>query len=99
MPKYLFRLGSPRIDGSMPYLGDEIEYPFELRTGDVVILGEDLFEMIREYLPDSTRVQYWVGSVWHTVKLKDNENTCPTVFLVDYDPIQARLRDVLEEQH
>lgn len=96
MPKYLFRVGSPQIEGMMPYLGEEIDYPFELRTGDVVIISEKMQEELLKHLPDYPRVQFWAGSVHHSIGGKTE--ACPVVFLTDYNPVEKLINDILDDR-
>lgn len=55
-----------------------MEYPFELRAGDVVVLDETLWKRIREEYPEAVSPQMWVGQVIHFLPEPD----LPALFLV-----------------
>lgn len=68
MPKYNFYYGvQQKKTGGFLFLG-EIDYPYELQKGDVVIIGEYFLKKLREEnFPNWARQQYYVGSVHHWI--------------------------------
>ncbi|KPV42676.1 hypothetical protein [Alicyclobacillus ferrooxydans] len=86
MYTYSFRFANPRINDSYIRLSfADVEYPFQLHFGDVVILSETMVNEIHKHQPNHSRIQFWVGAVHHFVDAKDN-HLSPEVFLVDYKP-------------
>ncbi|MCY9666366.1 hypothetical protein M5X11_15590 [Paenibacillus alginolyticus] len=82
MKKYLLMF----VDSKDGVLGDmftlgEMEYPYELKTGDVIVADEEIFEKIRSHFPAVKSNQYWVGSVHHFANLGSNTSV-PRVYLV-----------------
>ena len=67
MPKYNFYYGDEEKKLGGYLLLGQIDYPYELQRGDVVIIGENLMKKISEEGFLQHRNQYFVGAVHHWI--------------------------------
>lgn len=68
MPKYNFFYGDEQKKSGGFLLLGEVDYPYELQKGDVVIIGENFMNKIRkENFSNGDRQQYYVDSIHHWI--------------------------------
>ncbi|WP_338826326.1 hypothetical protein MTBGP_11350 [Moorella thermoacetica] len=85
MPKYHIRYGEQNKSGVFPFLG-EIDYPYELKQNDVVILGEEMMKKVREDFPQIYSNQMWIASIHYFLPSENNQVTPPIIYITREEP-------------
>lgn len=80
MPKYEIRYGEMASLGVFPLLG-EVDYPYELRKGDTVIISGNMLRLIREEFPNVSKRQYVVASINYFLPDENGNFSYPIVYI------------------